>query len=80
MDIPPLFAATSYGKVRTKLYRNRNNSDQLFSKAVRKKGMMKPIASAIVCIAVLKLADTILFDGRYFDVVTTVISKILNAF
>jgi hypothetical protein len=80
MDIPPLFAATSYGKVRTKLYRNRNNSDQLFSKAVRKKGMMKPIASAIVCIAVLKLADTILFDGRYFEVITAVISQIMNAY
>jgi hypothetical protein len=76
----PPFAATYCGKVRAKYYRNWNNSDQLFSKAVRKEGMMKPIASAIVCIAVLKLADTILFDGRYFDVVTTVISKILNAF
>jgi hypothetical protein len=76
----PPFAATYYGKVRAKYYRNWNNSDQLFSKVVRKEGMMKPIASAIVCIAVLKLADTILFDGRYFDVVTTVISKILHAF
>jgi hypothetical protein len=80
MDMPPPFATTYYGKVRTKFYRNWNNSDQLFSNAVCREGMMKPIASVIVCIAVLKLADTILFDGRYFDVITTVISQILNAF
>jgi hypothetical protein len=78
--MPPPFAATYYGKVRAKYYRNWNNSDQLFSKAVRNEGMMKPIASAIVCIAVLKLADTILFDGRYFEVITAEISQILNAF
>jgi hypothetical protein len=41
---------------------------------------MKPIASVIVCIVVLKVADTILFDGRYFDVITAVISHIWNAF
>jgi hypothetical protein len=80
MDMPPPFAATYYSKVKAKCYRNWNNSDQLFSKAVRKEGIMKPIASVIVCIVVLKLADTILFDGRYLDVVTTVISQILNAF
>jgi hypothetical protein len=80
MDIPPPFAATYYSKVRGKYYRNWDNSDQLFSKAVRKEGMMKPIASVIVCIVVLKLADTILFDGRYFEVITAVISQISNAF
>jgi hypothetical protein len=80
MDMPPRFAATYYSKVRAKCYRNWNNSDQLFSEAVREEGMMKPIASVIVCIAVLMLADKILLDGRYFDVVTTVISQILNAF
>jgi hypothetical protein len=52
MDIPPPFAATYYSKVRGKYYRNWNNSDQLFSKAVRKEGMMKPIASVTVCIIV----------------------------
>jgi hypothetical protein len=36
MDIPLSFAATYYSKVRAKYYRNWNNSDQLFSKAVRK--------------------------------------------
>jgi hypothetical protein len=80
MDMPPPFAATYYSKVRAKYYRNWDNSDQLFSKAIRKERIMKPIASVIVCIVVLKLADTILFDGRYLDVVTTVISQILNAF
>jgi hypothetical protein len=66
--------------VRGKYYRNWNNSDQLFSKAVRKEGMMKPIASVIVCIAVLMLTDKILLDGRYFDVIAPVISQLSNAF
>jgi hypothetical protein len=41
---------------------------------------MKPIASAVVCIAVLRVADVIFFDGRYFDVITAVISHISSAF
>jgi hypothetical protein len=41
---------------------------------------MKPIASVIVCIAVLYFVDLTYVDGKYFDAATAVASHILNAF
>jgi hypothetical protein len=41
---------------------------------------MKPITSAIVCIAVLYLVNMTFYDGKYFDATTAVISHILNVF
>jgi energy-converting hydrogenase Eha subunit B len=42
--------------------------------------VMKPIASAIVCIAVLYFVDLTYVDGKYFDAATAVASHILHAF